>query len=148
MFLLLIIWMKSRLATSDLNLIIGEDHLDRILFYITFSSSLLSAAIGMTKYFQHGPFRLIPKRKYFGGFFFLFISISTCLVGKGVSLVASKNVALTSVEDTFCNNINITKNELGLSGHQTVCNYEFSELDIRGFDLAARKSKGELSLLH
>ena len=145
--------MKSRLAASDEDFIIGADPSDRILFYITFSSSLFSAAFGMTKYFQHGPFRLIPKRKYFGGFFFLFISISNCLIGKGLSLAANQNVVVTSVDNTVCDKINITKKEIGLSSYQTVCKYEYyeftfpSELNFPGFDSAVPKTNSKPSSL-
>ena len=49
---------------------------NQILFLVTFSTSVFSAALGMTKYLQHGPCRLIPKGKYLGAFPILFLSFT------------------------------------------------------------------------
>ena len=50
---------------------------------LTFSLSVLSAAFGMSRFFNVGPCRLVPYGKMNVGFIFLVISIATCLVGKG-----------------------------------------------------------------
>ena len=50
---------------------------------LTFSLSVLSAAFGMSRFFNVGPCRLVPYGKMNVGFLFLVISIATCLVGKG-----------------------------------------------------------------
>ena len=62
---------------------------------LTFSLSVLSAAFGMSRFFNVGPCRLVPYGKMNVGFIFLVISIATCLVGKGFALAlaggATKN---------------------------------------------------------
>ena len=58
---------------------------------LTFSLSVFSAAFGMTKFMSVGPCRLIPYDKINVGFFLVFLSNASCLVGKGFLLAASLN---------------------------------------------------------
>ena len=58
---------------------------------LTFSLSVFSAAFGMTKFMSVGPCRLIPYDKINVGFFLVFLSNASCLVGKGFLLAASIN---------------------------------------------------------
>ena len=57
----------------------------------TFTSSVFSAALGITKFFSVGPCRLIPYDKINLGFFLLMVNIACCLVGKGVLLSLTVN---------------------------------------------------------
>ena len=64
---------------------------------LTFSLSVLSAAFGMSRFFNVGPCRLVPYGKMNVGFIFLVISIATCLVGKGtvyIRTVVQSNLTL------------------------------------------------------
>ena len=58
---------------------------DTILFIVTFTTSVLSAALGMSKYLKLGPCRLLPKNGWCGGFPWLMLSMASTLVGKGIT---------------------------------------------------------------
>ena len=60
---------------------------------LTFSLSVLSAAFGMSRFFNVGPCRLVPYGKMNVGFLFLVISIATCLVGKGTVYIRTVHTA-------------------------------------------------------
>ena len=58
-----------------------------ILFYMSFTLSVISASLGMTRLLMNGPSKLIKKQGKFGGygqcpFFILFLSIASCLIAK------------------------------------------------------------------
>ena len=52
----------------------------------TFTSSVFSAALGITNFFSVGPCRLIPYDKMNLGFFLMMLNVASCLVGKGLIL--------------------------------------------------------------
>ena len=63
------------------------------LFWITFSSSVLAATIGIAKFLKTGPCKLIPDQGPMNGhgtlgFVLLTINIATTIVSKGVMLAA------------------------------------------------------------
>ena len=52
----------------------------------TFTSSVFSAALGITNFFSVGPCRLIPYDRMNLGFFLMMLNVASCLVGKGLLL--------------------------------------------------------------
>ena len=62
------------------------------MFWVTFLSSLLSSTFGIANYLRSGPCRLLPKEKNLGGFPLLFLSVGTCMVGKGMVFYRILNV--------------------------------------------------------
>jgi len=56
------------------------------MFWITFSISVFSGSFGMAKFLKLGPCRIVPSDKWSLGFFLLFLSIATTLVGKSLVL--------------------------------------------------------------
>jgi len=71
---------------------------------LTFSLSVLSAAFGMSRFFNVGPCRLVPYGKMNVGFIFLVISIATCLVGKGTGSSSLDTRACTCLLSNSCEN--------------------------------------------
>ena len=69
---------------------------------LTFSLSVLSAAFGMSRFFNVGPCRLVPYGKMNVGFIFLVISIATCLVGKGTVYIRTVVHLLNFVAFFLC----------------------------------------------
>ena len=63
---------------------------------LTFSLSVLSAAFGMSRFFNVGPCRLVPYGKMNVGFLFLVISIATCMVGKGTVYILGQEALSSS----------------------------------------------------
>ena len=57
------------------------------LFFTSFTLSVISASLGMTRLLMNGPSKLIKKQGKFGGYaqcplFILFLSIASCLIAK------------------------------------------------------------------
>ena len=52
---------------------LSAGNINAIRFVISFSTSLFSAASGISKYLRSGPCRLFPKKGFFGGFPLLII---------------------------------------------------------------------------
>ena len=68
----------------------GANH---TLFIVTFSSSVLTASLGIAKFLKTGPCRLVPDQGPMGGhatlgFFLLMVNIALTIVGKGFMLPA------------------------------------------------------------
>ena len=57
----------------------------------TFTSSVFSAALGITNFFSVGPCRLIPYNRMNLGFFLMMLNVASCLVGKGLLLGIAPN---------------------------------------------------------
>ena len=58
--------------------------------YPTYTLSVISAALGITKYLKAGPCRLISYDKInFGQSFLLILNIGSHIIGKGISLAGS-----------------------------------------------------------
>ena len=58
------------------------------LFWATFFTSLLTATLGMAKFFKSGPIQLVPSDSYGCGFFTVMLLMATHLILKGVALGA------------------------------------------------------------
>ena len=58
------------------------------LFLLTFFTSLLTATLGMAKFFKSGPIQLVPRDSYGCGFFTIMLLMATHLILKGVALGA------------------------------------------------------------
>ena len=56
------------------------------LFLVTFFTSLLSATLGMAKFFKSGPIQLVPSDSYGCGFFTIMLLMATHLILKAVAL--------------------------------------------------------------
>ena len=54
-----------------------------IMFWTTFSISVISGSFGMAKFLKLGPCQIVPSQDLHCGFFCLFISMGTTLVAKG-----------------------------------------------------------------
>ena len=59
-----------------------------LLFLATFFTSLLTATLGMAKFFKSGPIQLVPSDSYGCGFFTIMLLMATHLILKGVALGA------------------------------------------------------------
>ena len=63
------------------------------MFVVTFSTSVLTASLGIAKFLKTGPCRLLPDQGPVGGhatlgFFLLMVNIATTIVSKGIILPA------------------------------------------------------------
>ena len=56
------------------------------LFLVTFYTSLLTATLGMAKFFKTGPIQLVPRDSYGCGFFTVMLLMATHLILKAVAL--------------------------------------------------------------
>ena len=80
-----------------LPLALSNEHLfieSLILFIVTFTTSVLSASLGIAKFLKLGPCRLIPNEGILGGFgslsfLMLLFNVLSTIVAKGLILVGS-----------------------------------------------------------
>ena len=56
------------------------------MFWITLSISVFSGSLGMAKFLKLGPCQIVPTEEWNFGFFLVFFSIATTLVGKSLVL--------------------------------------------------------------
>ena len=64
-----------------------------LLFFLTFSSSIISSTLGIVRFLKDGPSPLLSKEGFLGGmckpgFILLFINVGSTIVLKGVVLMA------------------------------------------------------------
>ena len=71
------------------------------LFLVTFITSLLSATLGMAKFFKSGPIQLVPSDSYGCGFFTIMLLMATHLILKAVVLGAFIGFNKNSAELAF-----------------------------------------------
>ena len=72
---------------EEQDLIMGNSFISKYLFFVTFSTSFISAALGMAKSLKVGPCRILAEGGSLGGlatskFFLLFVTIAVTLGGK------------------------------------------------------------------
>ena len=72
---------------QEQDLIMGNSSIDHLLFFVTFSTSFISAALGMAKSLKVGPCRILAEGGALGGlatsrFFLLFVTMAVTLGGK------------------------------------------------------------------
>ena len=84
MHILLILFMLNPYVTYEL---------DENLFIATFTTSVLTATLGIAKFLKTGPFRLVPDQGPLGGhrtlaFLMLMLNIMSNIVSKGIMLPA------------------------------------------------------------
>ena len=58
----------------------------KTMFLTTFGLSVFSGSLGMAKFLKFGPCQIVPSQKYHFGFFLVFMSIASTLIGKGCVL--------------------------------------------------------------
>ena len=83
-FVMAMAWSATRFSQSNYTAVLGDSPTQ---FYVTFSISVLTSTLGITKYLLKGPFRILPEKGFLNGmitcrFFFLYITIVMSVMGK------------------------------------------------------------------
>ena len=69
---------------------------NHILFLLAFSTSVFSSVLGLTKYLKLGPCRILPRKRFCGGFPLVMLSMGSTLVGKVLSFALCYCLSLRS----------------------------------------------------
>ena len=85
------------IAFRPANIIVGDTTEERVLFFLSFSTSIISASLGMSRLLLNGPSKFIRKVGRLGGycqwgFVLLILSIMTGIVSKAAWLPFMTNI--------------------------------------------------------